>query len=328
MPYIDRNHICRARILGLALALFVARSSVGQEVNAAIPQPPIIPPSPINSTYVIRDSVSGVITIYLHEEDGQLTMDETTKAFGTVSDSMRYEKVNYAGVEEDSRLLDAKKTVVRIGASDGTWLIFTLRTETEARTIADYVGRKCSLEFFGGAWRVRRPFQCPNGVGPSACQSFKELLDHDDLEIVQFYYSFARDEHRYVCLTDEPINPWDKARFFLIRYSNYTHFGVFYQEAFEDGQSVDGNFGDIKWVGDSGEISSNRNKGRKPQQLGTVDASSLLYQTKFTNRMGTSTEYRLSIRLSTGRYTESRSGKDDKGKPFYVDAAGTCIKLN
>jgi hypothetical protein len=315
----NRNHIRRARFLELGLALFVAHSSGGQQGNAAIPQPAIIPPSPINSTYVIRDSISGVMTVHLHEEDGQLTVDENTKALGKISKSVKYENVNYAAAEENS--LDSnRKTTVRVEASDG-YLIVSFRTESEAKAVADYVGRKCSLEFFGDAWRVRRPFQCPNGVAPIACQSFRELLDHDDQEIVEFYYSQNTHEHRYVCFNEA------SARFFLIRCSNYGHFGVFAQEAFQDGQSVDENLGDIKWVGDSGAISSFGSKARKPQQLGTVDASSLLYQTKFANRMGTSTEYRLSIRLSTGRYTESRSGKDDKGKAFYYDASGTCIKL-
>jgi hypothetical protein len=303
----------------VTVALFVAGSLVGQQGNGAIAQ---AAPSPINSTFEIKDPVVGMRTIHLHEEDGQLRMDETTKIYGKVSDSMKYEKVNYAGAEEDDLRRDAKKTVVRIGASDGTFLIITLRTEMEAKAVADYVGQKCSLEFIGDAWRVRRPFQCTSGAGPVACQSFKELLNHDDLDIVQFYYSFATYERRFVCFSE------DSARFFLIRYSNYGHFGVFDQETFEDGQSADENLGKISWVGDSGEISSQGSKGRKPQWLGTVDGSSLFYQTKFANRMGTSTEYRLSIRWSTGRYTESRSGKDDKGKPFYSKESGICVKLN
>ena len=325
----NRNHNCRARFLELALVLFVAHSSVGQQANAASPQPAIIPPSPtipqlaippspINSTYVIRESISGVRTVHLYEGNGQLTRDETTKTSGMMSDSVKYENVNYVAAEENS-LDHNRKTTVRVEASDG-FLIVSFRTEMEAKAVADYVGRKCSLEFFGSAWRVRRPFQCPSDVGPTACQSFKELLDHDDQEIVVFYYAQDKHEHRYVCFSE------DWTRFFLIRYSNYGHFGEFYQEAFEDGQFVRGNAGNINWIGDSGTISTLGSKG--PQQSGTVDASSFLYQDEFTNRMGTSTEYRLSFRLSTGRYTESSSGKDNKGKPFYLDTSGTCTKLN
>jgi hypothetical protein len=315
----NRNRIRRTCLLLVTVALSPVDSSVGQQGNGSIPQ---AAPLPINSTFEITDPVVGMRTIHLHEEGGLLTVDETTRTYGHTSDSMKYEKVNYAGTEEDLRY-DSTKTVVRIGASDGTFLIITLRNEIEAKAVADYVGRKCSLEFVGDAWRVRRSFQCPNGAGPAACQSFKELLDHDDLDIVHFYYSFATHEHRYVCFGE------DSARFFLTRFSNYGHFGVFYQEAFEDGQSADENLGKISWVGDSGEINSNvLGNHAKPQVLGTVDASSLLYQTKFPNRMGTSTEYRLSIRWSTGRYTESRSGKDDKGKPFYHEESGICVEVN
>jgi hypothetical protein len=317
-----RNHIRRKGFLGLALALFVAHSSVGQQESAAIPQAAIIPPSPINSTFEIKDPVVGVRTIRLHEEDGQLTMDETTKVYGVASESMKYEKVNYAGAEEDDLRQDAKKTVVRIGAADGTLLIITLRTEMEAKAVADYVGRKCSLDFIGDAWRVRKPFQCPNNVGPAACQSFKELLDHDDLSIVDFYYSQATQEHRYVCFSE------GSTRFFLITSSDKQKFGHFYQEAFEDGQSTDLNVGAIlNWVDDfGGEIIS---VGRKPRQrLGTVDASSLAYQKTFTNTIGTATEYKLNIRWSTGRYTESHSWKDNKGKPLSHEESGICVRLN
>jgi hypothetical protein len=87
-------------------------------------------------------------------------------------------------------------------------------------------------------------------------------------------------------------------------------------------------FQSIDWSsGDSGAITEER-QGQKPQTLGWIDSASLTYQNKFTNRMNTTTQYELTIRWSTGRYSESWSGKNDKGERFSNDSSGICVKLH
>jgi hypothetical protein len=124
-------------------------------------EPPPTKPSVLESTFVTKDSLFGEGKIHFHEEDGKLTKDEKWKDEGG-SQSVSYEKVHYVEVSADSSTPMALKRYVYIEATDG-FLFATFRTEMEAKAVADYVGRKSSLDFIGGAWRVRKPFQSFSG---------------------------------------------------------------------------------------------------------------------------------------------------------------------
>ena len=302
----------------LLLSGALALATFAQEPESSPPRPSVI-----NSTYVVTISGLGQITHHVHEEDGQLLVDKKFASGGELSGSVRYEKVNYVCVEGDSLAPHAPKRTVEVDDSEGHYLIATVRTETEAKAVAEYVVRKSPLplELIAGVWRVRKPFECPE-AGQPGCQDFKELLDHDDADIAGFFYERDENAHVYACFSN--AERW----FFVIHYTHYGTFGVFTRAGFREGQSGASEFHTIDWsLGDSGAIIEEK-QGQKPQTLGWVDSSSLAYQTKFTNRMNTATQYELNIRWSTGRYSENWSGKDDKGVRFSTDSSGTCVRLH
>jgi len=308
----------------------------GTPSAAPLPEQPSVmeQPSVIGSTYQITEKPFGLRTFYVHEEDGRLVVtikqraewsNEKSKQVES-SVAIEYENVNY--VRADSDLLDPQggKRHLHVEGTDGALIVVTLRTEDEAQELAEYVARKSPLwlELIGGAWRVRKRFACPE-AGGLACKDFKELLDHDDPDITEYFYSRDENAHTYACFSDE------ENRFFMVQYSHLMSFGTFAYEEFENQQSGRQEVEEIHWIGDLGRITESRlevKQGTKPQILGGTDSSSLSYQTKYTNRAGTRTQYSLSIRWATGRYTESFSAKGEKGKPLNFDRTGACVKLN
>lgn len=311
-----RAKILFVGILSVAVlsGLVLSTSSNGQESSPTRP-------SVINSTYATTDVFDGAITVHLHEEDGQLTKDEKSKD-GEDSESVKYANVNYVGIGEDSLKPDGKKRYVHIEASDGNFVGILFRTESAAKAVAEYVGRKSGLEFIGDAWRVRKPFTCPDG-GHLGCKSFKELLDHDDLDIVEYFYSHDSESHTYACFSGESED------FFVLLYSHLplTKAGDFRQESFHEGQSIGANIASIDWFGaDLGQISTDKlelKPGQKPQVFGSINPSSLVFERK----SGT-INYSLNVRWSTGRYSERFSEKGDKGKVTDGESSGVCSKLN
>jgi hypothetical protein len=273
------------------------------------------------------------ITFRLHEEDGQLTIDKTKEAnFLDSSVSLKYDEINFVEVVEFGAYhdLSGKKRTVQISISTpyttyvGAAVI--LPTEADANAVAEYIARKSPLhlELIAGAWRVRKPFQCPEGDLPG-CKDFKELLDHDDPEIAGYFYSTGG-EHVYACFENEGNG------FLVVEYYGYpSELGRFSLKSFLNGQSNMVEFRKINWYSDgNGEITEipYQAHGQKPQTLGFVDSSSLSYHTKFTNRWNKTLQYDVSIRWATGRFTENWSGKDDDGKPFNESSSGICVKLN
>lgn len=313
--------INQGTVFALALMFSVlvgAPTAVGQSSEAG--QSPAARPDVINSIFTTSDSYLGEVTISLHEENGKLTKDQESKDERS-SQSVLYEKVTYAELENDSFKQGAKKRVVYIESSDGALMWLLLRTELEARAVAEYVGRKCSLELIADAWRVRKIFQCPGG-GFLGCQSFKDMLDHDDPDISAYFYSRDTYTHTYACFDET------STRFFVVALYHVQQFGQFREEVFDNGQSNTFYAAKIDWSADnSGEIIFTK-RGQRPQTVGSIDQSSLTYQTRYLNKMKTQTERTLNIRWSTGRYTENFSGKDDKNKPFNNDSSGLCVKLN
>lgn len=47
---------------------------------------------------------------------------------------------------------------------------------------------------------------------------------------------------------------------------------------------------------------------------------------EWTNALGTTTANSLSIRLATGRFRETYSSKDTKGKPSFFEKTGFCLR--
>ena len=285
------------------------------------------PPSVIGSTYLISYPVASQAM----RARGVTSIHKTIRLYGTrTSQAIAYGKVNLV---TQSKTEDIEGDVVDI-EDGGNSLSVPVRSLREAYELAEYVARKSPrhLELIGDAWRVRKPFDCPeaNQIG---CRDFKELLDHDDADIVSAFYSRdGKNIPNYACFSDS------SRRFFTMFYSTPRHYrktGFFFQQIFIEAQSNGTNFHDVEWSrahDDYGTIftSSAKPGAKQPVRspVGHITQADLEYQTKYTNKSGTETGYSLSIRWSTGRYAESISFKDEKGKPSNDDETGICVKLN
>jgi hypothetical protein len=290
-------------------------------------------PSLLDSTYVATTFL-GTETIHLYEEsgklkwDGKLTLKEKYRTKGRkeseFSESVQYDKVNFVQYVPKS---GPEQPSVHIGDSLGFNRTVALPADTdEGQGLAEYVARKSplGLELIGRAWRVRKPFACPE-KGQLGCRDFKDLLDHGDADIAEYFYSGDENSHTYACFRNE------EESFFILQYSHLTDFGTFTFEEFQNQQSARSEFGSLRWRNDTGFITEPElvvRRGARPQSLGSMDQSSLSYQSKYPNREDTTTQYSLSVRWSTGRFTENFSGKDKKGETWNFDKTGVCAKLN
>lgn len=312
---ISLTTVLRASLFVPSLLLLVEPCSAQ---DASLARPAII-----NSTYALTEPGLGPGTCHLYEDEGILTVDEKWKNGYQYSTSVRYEKVNFVSTGPNPSD-EITPPFVIIRDSEGTWLTLTAHSIEEAEQVAEYVARKSSfhLELIGRAWQLRRHFDCPEGGGVG-CRDFEELLDHGDPEITDYFYSEYETTHTYSCFNDA------KSRFFIVQYTHVGESGMFDFLEFENHQSARHELASISWPGNSGWISSLEVKsGAKPQPRGAIDAVSLSYEANYTSREKTTTQYSLSIRWATGRYTESFSGKDKLGELWNYDTTGVCAKLN
>lgn len=297
--------------------------------------PAMIPPSIIGSTYLINYPVPSATmrargvktirkTIHVYEPDEKtLKMDVAWPDGSHISQSVEYEKVTFVTQNKGE-----KEKAVDI-ETHGETMSVPVPNEREALMLAEYVARKSPLhlELIGNVWRVRKSFECPEAV-QIGCRDFKELLDHDDADIVDSFYSRSPNTSYYACFSDS------SRRFFIISYGmlGAAYQGTYkrtllFQNIFIDGQSNGANFARMEWFQDDyARIVTSAKQGKLV--VGNVTPSELAYQNKFTNKNGTETQYSLSIRWSTGRFIESFTGKDDKGKPWNGEVTGICVKLN
>jgi hypothetical protein len=287
-------------------------------------------PSVINSTYFITDDIGRLApitkTFRLKEEDGMLTYSEDGGK-GAVEVSVEYAKVlRVARLVSPVPIPGSRNLIlVRIEDSEGHVLFVRVTTASEADALSEYVGRRAGLELIADVWRVRKPFQCPEPA-PIGCLDFKELLDHDDPEIVGYFYHLNQANlQTFACFRS------DEQRFFILQY--YVPYlqsseSRFFHKVFKNGQENSSTLVHLRWRGDVGEITDSIQQKGTRQTLGWIDSSSLSFHNKFTNKQQTTTNYTLNIRWSTGRYTENYSWKDDKGKTFVTDSSGICVKLN
>ena len=288
-------------------------------------------PSIIDSTYVVTTFL-GDETIHLYEENGRLRWDgklrykEKYRRNGSLESdsthSVEYDKVNFV---EYRGFLPTDRGV-NIWVSDGTTYTVPVPAEAEGVELAEYVARKSplGLELIGSAWRIRKHFQCPEG-GQLGCRDFKDLLDHGDPDIAEYFYSQDPNTHTYACFRSGES-------FFVVQYEKLIDFGTFSFDEFENQQSARREYGEMHWfpngIGSITEPKLEVKQGAKPQPLGSIDPSSLSYQTKFQNKLNTTTRYTLSVRWSTGHFTESYSFKDKKSEVQDMEQTGVCVKLN
>jgi hypothetical protein len=299
-------------------------------------------PAILDSTYEVPAYVSPPYqyakTVHLYEDGRRLRWDEklTPKekerasakdAKGTVSSyalmndglsySLDYDTVTFVEYSRPA-LAKMEPPKLQIETSSSRRIYYLpLPVDEDGQRLAEYVARKSSmgLKLIGRAWRIRKPFQCPQD-GKLGCRDFKDLLDHGDPDIADYFYSHDEDTHHYACFRDQ-------GSFFILNYSHIGEFGTFFFEDFKDQQAGGGDPEFIRWSGDFGRIEDSQ-----PAQLGTIDDSTLYYETKFQNKEKTTTEYSLSVRWSTGRFTENYSWKDKKGEAMDFDQKGVCVKLN
>jgi hypothetical protein len=305
-------------------------TAVAQEQDASTSKPSLI-----GSTYQVTTFL-GTVTIHLYEENGKLKWDgelrpkAEDRPKGTQgwewSDSIDYDKVNFVQYTPPNyAAFIPQESSINIGQESLSFnrTVQIPAESTEGQALAEYVARKSplGLELIGRAWCIRKPFKCPENVGPG-CQDFKDLLDHGDADIAEYFYAHDESTHTHACFRNL------EQSFFILKYNHtlYGDFGKFTFEEFENQQSSRSEIGDIKWHSENGFITESKLM-LKPKSLGSIDLSSLAYDTHYRNGQGTKTHYTLSVRWSTGRFTETYSAKDKKGKRAF-DKTGVCAKLN
>jgi hypothetical protein len=317
-----------ARLLVLWCCLAVSASALGQDASPS-------KPSLIGSTYTVTTFL-GTETIHLYEESGKLKwagklkVKEKYRSTGMEtrewSKSIDYDKVNFV---QYTPPFGPQESGINIGQDSASFnqTVPLPAESSEGQALAEYVARQSphGLELIGRAWRIRQLFRCPES-GALGCRDFKDLLDHGDPDIAEYFYAHDDTTHTYACYRSE------EESFLILQYSHmFGDFGTFSFEEFENQQSSRNEIGEIKWHGENGFITESEftiKPGVKPQRLGSIDLSSLAYNTHYPNRQNTTTQYNLSVRWSTGRFTETYSAKDKKGEPITFDKTGVCAKLN
>jgi hypothetical protein len=194
--------------------------------------------------------------------------------------------------------------------------------ETDARALGDSVGRLTDLKSISGSYYQPKIFYCPE-VNLLGCSDFKELLDHEDSEISDYFYSKTSNDPTFACFGDDRI-------FFIVFYTKVDSkdAGIFFYKKFDHGQSVEDFAGSILWAEKYGQISSFPEQGKKAKAAGDISPTDLNFSRQFENRVGTITTDVISIRWSTLHYKESMFWKDDDGKPTSIDLLGSCLRLN
>jgi len=315
-----RAILYKARMRTTALAGgFLLRLLASSTPCALGQEPP--KPSVINSTYTISDRF-GTETFTLHEEGETLVLDRK----GKPSVSVEYAKVQRIVISFPISVPTVDVPFCYIfGESNVPIALLPLRSDAEAKAVAEYVARRAGLELIADVWRVRKPFKCPDPT-PAGCLDFKELLDHDDPEIAGYFYHLDQANLvTFACFSG------DKRRFFILQY--YVPYlqsseSRFFHKVFRDGQEGSSTLEYLRWRDGLGEITNAPQGTAKRQTLGWIDSSSLSFHDKFTNKLNTTTDYTLNVRWSTSRYTENYSLKDEKGKTILADSSGVCVKLN
>lgn len=306
----------------LYLSIFIG---IAFSKNAQTPKSALAVPPTVNSTYTVTHPTDGKMTVpktfHLSEENGRLIRHEITTDQYATDDSVDLAKVSRVQVFA-SPPINPAKSVIAIDSFGSRRVIWEFRTEAEARALAEYLVSKASapLELIAGVWRVRKSFRCPQGSYPG-CDGFMQLLDNENPAIVAWFYHSEQPQpyhdHVNACFSDSEHN------FFILYYGDGGTFGVLRQEIYRDGQLYRANVGYIQSVGTgAGRITRDMfllKPSQKEKIKGSINPTDLSFDTKFSDKTNATTEYTVTVELSTGQYKEHLSGKGD--------STGRCVKL-
>ena len=294
------------------------------------PRPPLVAPA-INFNSVVYERVGGgkVIEIetHLYEEDGKLTMEQTWGDGDKRTNAIELSDVSFVTYSVETLPPNNGAMHVEIWDAHYNLMSVPVRTEEEGKSLAEAVAKKSPvhLDLIGGAWRIRKPFTCPESVA-IACADFKELLDHEDADILDSFYS-----RPYSTYSASACFSSSMRRFFTVQHPMYNQFpGTFSQNIFIDGQSKAAHFAQVDWSPSDYATMYPYPLSAKlgAKQVGYVTPSELTYQTEYTNKNNTETQYSLTISWFRGSYIERFSWKDENGKPLSTEDSGICVELN
>ena len=155
-----------------------------------------------------------------------------------------------------------------------------------------------------------------------ACSDFKELISHNDPEIVG--YMTKKDELVLGCFSTEGEHKFTIVEANLP--SSVAKYGALLIINFESGVQKDSSLFFLKWVN---EALTTISEGRTQQsQIGSITDSELQMEQTFKNILGTLTQRKTAIRWSTGKYVQEVYAKDQKGKLQSFSKEGSCARVN
>lgn len=163
-------------------------------------------------------------------------------------------------------------------------------------------------------------FNCPLGTGPS-CESFKDLLDHRDSDILGYLHP-KNSARAVACFSTEGEN-----KSFVAEYSPAPEKqGTFSITIFEKGVQGNSDYGSIRWV--SQDLGLIEPFFKTDSLGGSITNAEFNYHQEFTNISKTKTQHSIAIRWSTGKYVEKYIFPDEKGQPQLFTYSGICARLN
>jgi hypothetical protein len=167
-----------------------------------------------------------------------------------------------------------------------------------------------------------KTINCPSGT-QIGCNSFTELVQHNDPEIMNYLHPKESNARVQVCFNAEGDD-----KFFIIKYGSSSKLRkqeTILVSKFEAGVQHDFTFANLHWISeDFGQITA---LVSDESQSGSITDSELEFRRTFTNLSGTKTTYALSVRWSTGKYLERYSWPDKKGEIRLTTSAGSCIHV-
>jgi len=164
-------------------------------------------------------------------------------------------------------------------------------------------------------------FSCPPSTA-IACSDFKELVSHNDPEIVG--YMKRKDEFVLGCFSTEGEHKFTVLDANLP--SKASKSGILAVVNFENGVQKDYSLFWLKWVSDA--LTSISEARSQQSSIGTITESEFQMEQTFKNILGTFTQRKTAIRWSTGKYVQQGHARDEKGKFQSFSEEGSCTPLN
>lgn len=164
-----------------------------------------------------------------------------------------------------------------------------------------------------------------------SCKSFAELVQNKDKDLLNTlkpgentFVCFRPEEDAFFIIDWEILSAFRKTSAVEHRAAGMTQYDLYRNGALADSRAWIG-----YWTRSPLESDDNARISVKNAKNGNfyADASEVNVSFSFENRIGTTTKYSVSVRRSTGRYTETISAPDKKGgkeQPF--DRTGRCLR--